>query len=143
MPMIIKLFAYIQTIYGYHLVFRHVESQIGPPMSGEAATLRKNQNASEGSGMVTAPTVDKRRVIPIDTGCEQRNKKIHIQDQNTFQKFRNGRPKRRTMRHTTMSPPWSYVNGISDRPVRSSHIFKTSTEGRQLCRHARRRMTRA
>ena len=44
--------------------------------------------------------------------------------------------------HTTMSPPWSYVNIASNVPVRESHIFKTSTEGRQLCKHARRWMAR-
>ena len=38
-----------------------------------------------------------------------------------------------------MSPPWSYVNVASNVPVRERHIFKTSTEGRQLRKHARRR----
>lgn len=87
MPIVISFWGYIQTIYRYYLVSRHVESRIGFAMSGEAAILRKNQNASEGSGTVAVPTVDKRRVIPIDAGCKQRNKKIQIQEQNTFQKI--------------------------------------------------------
>jgi hypothetical protein len=56
-------------------------------MSGETVTLRKIQDVSERSGTATAPTIDKRRVIPIDTGCEQGNKKVHIQEQNTFKEF--------------------------------------------------------
>ena len=56
-------------------------------MSREAATLPKIQNASEGSGTATAPTIDKGRVIAIDAGCEQGNKKIHIQEQNTFKEL--------------------------------------------------------
>jgi hypothetical protein len=77
----------MQMIYGYYPVSCHVESQIGLAMSGEAATLRKIQDVSEGSGTDTAPTIDQRRVIPIDTGCEQGNKEVHIQEQNTFKEF--------------------------------------------------------
>lgn len=135
----------MQTIYWYYPVWRHVENQIGLAMSQEAAILRKDQNGSEGPGTPIAPTIDKRRVIPIDARCEQGNKKIQIQEQNTFRRIsRISRPMRRTRGHTTMSPPWSYVNVASNVPVslKESHIFKTSTEGKQLCKHARRRMAR-
>ena len=79
----------MQTVYGLYPVLCHVESQIGFAISGQAVILWENQNVTEGSSKATVPTIDKRRVIPIDAGCEQGDKKIHVQAQNTFKYFQN------------------------------------------------------
>jgi len=102
-------------------------------MSGEAVILGKNQNASEKSGMVAAPPLIMDESYPLTQDVSRGITRYTFKSRTPLKISRNSRPKQKTRRPTMMSPPWPHVNGTNDGPVRDSHIFKTSSGGRQLC----------